>query len=66
MMGLTLGCCYILIASHKPMHRRTLIANIPLRILATLAFWGDGPKGRNVALYEATWAILNAAALPFA
>jgi hypothetical protein len=48
------------------MHRRILIANIPLRLLATVCFWQDGPKGHNVAIYEAIWAILNAAALPFA
>ena len=64
-MGLTLGCCYLLVSSHRPIHRRVLTINIPLRILATITFWTDGPKGRNVAHYEATWAILNAVTLLF-
>ncbi len=66
MLSLTVGSCYILAASHRPIHQRILIANIPLRLLATVIFLRDGSKGRNVAVYEAVWAGLNAAALPFA
>lgn len=50
-------------ASHPPVHRRVMLfVNIPGRILATVLFWQEA---RNVALWEALWCTLNAAALRF-
>ena len=47
------------------MHRRMLLAGIPLRLLAAFVFWQEGPDTRGVALYEAGWAVADLAALPF-
>lgn len=66
MMSLTAGGCYAIAASHPAIRRRTLLMSVALRVLATITFSRGGPRSRNVALYEATWALLNLAAVPFA
>ena len=65
-MSLTLGSFYLIIASHRTIHRQILIISIPIRLIAAYCFWQGGPKGQPVAIYELTWAVLNASALPYA
>ncbi|WPG99204.1 Hypothetical protein R9X50_00201500 [Acrodontium crateriforme] len=63
MLGLSLGTSYIVASTYKPLHKRALLANIPLRALATYVFWKKAP---NVAIYEAAWGVANAVASIFA
>lgn len=65
MMLITMGSYFSLAAAHPRLHRKALVINVPLRILATGLFWRHGPEARSLAIMELTWAAINAAAVPF-
>jgi hypothetical protein len=61
-LTLSLGSIYLVTSYHSATHRHVLLANVGLRLIATIIWW-QGARG--LAVYELVWGLINTVAISY-